>query len=221
VERLTYTALEQGRYDGYLLRQAPERVLQFGEGNFLRGFAEHFIDVMNERTDFQGKVVVVPPASAGKTGRINDQEGLYQLCLRGRRNGETVDQCRIVSCISRAVDVFEEYDAFLRTAHNPNMRFILPNTPEAGIVYEPSSRMDDRPPAGFPAKLARLLWERYQTGLPGYIIFPCELIADNGGTLRDCVLRHARDWGLEAGFFRWLEEENAFCSTLVDRIVTG
>ena len=221
MERLTYTALEQGRYDGYLLRQAPERVLQFGEGNFLRGFAEHFIDVMNERTDFQGKVVVVPPASAGKTGRINDQEGLYQLCLRGRRNGETVDQCRIVSCISRAVDVFEEYDAFLRTAHNPNMRFILSNTTEAGIVYEPSSRMDDRPPAGFPAKLARLLWERYQTGLPGYIIFPCELIADNGGTLRDCVLRHARDWGLEAGFFRWLEEENAFCSTLVDRIVTG
>lgn len=200
MERLTYTALEQGRYDGYLLRQAPERVLQFGEGNFLRGFAEHFIDVMNERTDFQGKVVVVPPASAGKTGRINDQEGLYQLCLRGRRNGETVDQCRIVSCISRAVDVFEEYDAFLRTAHNPNMRFILSNTTEAGIVYEPSSRMDDRPPAGFPAKLARLLWERYQTGLPGYIIFPCELIADNGGTLRDCVLRHARDWGLEAGF---------------------
>ena len=221
MERLTYTALEQGRYDGYLLRQAPERVLQFGEGNFLRGFAEHFIDVMNECTDFQGKVVVVPPASAGKTGRINDQEGLYQLCLRGRRNGETVDQCRIVSCISRAVDVFEEYDAFLRTAHNPNMRFILSNTTEAGIVYEPSSRMDDRPPAGFPAKLARLLWERYQTGLPGYIIFPCELIADNGGTLRDCVLRHARDWGLEAGFFRWLEEENAFCSTLVDRIVTG
>ena len=155
MERLTYTALEQGRYDGYLLRQAPERVLQFGEGNFLRGFAEHFIDVMNERTDFQGKVVVVPPASAGKTGRINDQEGLYQLCLRGRRNGETVDQCRIVSCISRAVDVFEEYDAFLRTAHNPNMRFILSNTTEAGIV------------------------------------------------------------------FRWLEEENAFCSTLVDRIVTG
>ncbi|MFQ9473292.1 MAG: hypothetical protein ACLR0P_09195 [Oscillospiraceae bacterium] len=126
-----------------------------------------------------------------------------------------------MSCISRAVDVFEEYDAFLRTAHNPNMRFILSNTTEAGIVYEPSSRMDDRPPAGFPAKLARLLWERYQTGLPGYIIFPVELIADNGGTLRDCVLRHARDWGLEAGFFRWLEEENAFCSTLVDCIVTG
>ena len=107
---------------------------------------------MNERTDFQGKVVVVPPASAGKTGRINDQEGLYQLCLRGRRNGETVDQCRIVSCISRAVDVFEEYDAFLRTAHNPNMRFILSNTTEAGIVYEPSSRMDDRPPRRVPGQ---------------------------------------------------------------------
>ena len=122
MERLTYTALEQGRYDGYLLRQAPERVLQFGEGNFLRGFAEHFIDVMNERTDFQGKVVVVPPASAGKTGRINDQEGLYQLCLRGRRNGETVDQCRIVSCISRAVDVFEEYALYPLQYHRGRNR---------------------------------------------------------------------------------------------------
>lgn len=220
MERLTYTALEQGRYDGYLLRQAPERVLQFGEGNFLRGFAEHFIDVMNERTDFQGKVVVVPPASAGKTGRINDQEGLYQLCLRGRRNGETVDQCRIVSCISRAVDVFEEYDAFLRTAHNPNMRFILSNTTEAGIVYEPSSRMDDRPPAGFPAKLARLLWERYQTGLPGYIIFPVSSLRTTAGRCGTAYCA-TPGLGLEAGFFRWLEEENAFCSTLVDRIVTG
>ncbi len=217
MERLTYTALEQGRYDGYLLRQ-PLSGYQFGEGNFLRGFAEHFIDVMNERTDFQGKVVVVPRLC--RKDRPHQRSGGALPALpAGRRNGETVDQCRIVSCISRAVDVFEEYDAFLRTAHNPNMRFILSNTTEAGIVYEPSSRMDDRP-RRVPAKLARLLWERYQTGLPGYIIFPCELIADNGGTLRDCVLRHARDWGWRRAFPLAGGGER-LCSTLVDRIVTG
>ncbi len=221
MERLTYTALEQGRYDGYLLRQAPERVLQFGEGNFLRGFAEHFIDVMNERTDFQGKVVVVPPPLPERPAASTIRRGSTSSACGGGRNGETVDQCRIVSCISRAVDVFEEYDAFLRTAHNPNMRFILSNTTEAGIVYEPSSRMERPPPRRVPGQARTAAVGTLPDRTAGVHHFPCELIADNGGTLRDCVLRHARDWGLEAGFFRWLEEENAFCSTLVDRIVTG
>lgn len=221
MEQLSYAALRRRTYDGYLLEQAPERVLQFGEGNFLRGFADYFIDVMNERVNFQSKVVVVPPASAGKTGRINGQEGLYQLCLRGRLDGAVVDQRRVISCISRAVDVYEAYDAFLETAHNPDMRLIISNTTEAGIVYEPSCTPKDRPPSSFPAKLTRLLWERYQAGLPGYLILPCELIADNGEVLKDYVLRHARDWALGEEFLRWLEEENTFCNTLVDRIVTG
>ena len=221
MEQLSYEALRRRHYNGYLLDRAPERVLQFGEGNFLRGFADYFIDVMNERVNFQSKVVVVPPASAGKTGRINGQEGLYQLCLRGRLDGAAVDQRRVISCISRAVDVYEAYEAFLETARNPDMRLIISNTTEAGIVYDPSCTPEDRPPASFPAKLTRLLWERYQAGLPGYLILPCELIADNGAVLRDYVLRHARDWALGEGFLRWLEEENTFCSTLVDRIVTG
>ena len=221
MEQLSYEALRQRSYQGYLLDHAVERVLQFGEGNFLRGFADHFIDVMNERVDFQSKVVVVPPASAGKTGRINGQEGLYQLCLRGRLDGEIVDQRRVISCISRAVDVYDAYDAFLETAHNPDMCLIISNTTEAGIIYDPSCTPEDRPPASFPAKLTRLLWERYQAGLPGYLILPCELIADNGVVLRDYVLRHARDWALGDRFLQWLEEENTFCSTLVDRIVTG
>lgn len=221
MEQLSYEALRRRHYSGYLLDRAPERVLQFGEGNFLRGFADYFIDVMNERVNFQSKVVVVPPASAGKTGRINSQEGLYQLCLRGRLDGAAVDQRRVISCISRAVDVYEAYEAFLETARNPDMRLIISNTTEAGIVYDPSCTPEDRPPASFPAKLTRLLWERYQAGLPGYLILPCELIADNGAVLRDYVLRHARDWALGEGFLRWLEEENTFCSTLVDRIVTG
>ena len=216
MERLSYTVLERQNYGGYLLHRAPERVLQFGEGNFLRGFVDHFVDVMNQRTGFQGKVVVVPPASAGKTGRINGQEGLYQLCLRGRLNGEAADQRRVISCISRAVDVYEEYDVFLETAHNPDMRVIVSNTTEAGIVYDPSCTPEDRPPASFPAKLTRLLWERYQAGLPGYLILPCELIADNGDVLRSYVLRHGQDWALGEGFLRWLETENTFCNTMVE-----
>ena len=221
MDRLSYATLERMGYQGYLLRHAPEPVLQFGEGNFLRGFVEYFIDRMNESVGFDSKVVVVPPIPAGKIAPFHEQEGLYQLFLRGRLDGEVVDQRRVISCIGRVVSVYEEYDAFLRTAHNPDMRFIISNTTEAGIVYDPSCRPDDRPPASFPAKLTRLLWERYQAGLPGYLILPCELIADNGAVLRDYVLRHARDWALGEGFLRWLEEENTFCSTLVDRIVTG
>ena len=221
MDRLSYATLERMGYQGYLLRHAPERVLQFGEGNFLRGFVDYFIDRMNESVGFDSKVVVVPPIPAGKIAPFHEQEGLYQLFLRGRLDGEVVDQRRVISCIGRVVSVYEEYDAFLRTAHNPDMRFIISNTTEAGIVYDPSCRPDDRPPASFPAKLTRLLWERYQAGLPGYIILPCELIADNGLVLRDCVFRHARDWALGEDFLRWLERENTFCSTLVDRIVTG
>lgn len=216
---MRYDALRPG--DGYVLRQAPERVLQFGDGNFLRGFADHFIDVMNEQTAFHGKVVVVPPASTGKAGRINGQEGLYQLCLRGLEDGRPVERRRVISCISRAVDVHAEFDRVLQTAHDPAMRFIISNTTEAGIVYDPSCRFSDRPPAGFPAKLTRLLWERCEAGLPGYILFPCELIGHNGDTLRECVLRHAADWGLGEHFACWLREENRFYNTLVDRIVTG
>lgn len=141
-----------------------ERVLQFGEGNFLRGFADDFIDRMNERAGFYGRVVVVPPASAGKAGRINAQQGLYQLCLRGKQNGAVVEERRMIRCISRALDVFADWDELLRTACQPELRFVISNTTEAGIVYDPACRWDDRPPASFPAKLTRLLWERWRSG---------------------------------------------------------
>ncbi|MCQ5030472.1 tagaturonate reductase [Flavonifractor sp. DFI.6.63] len=219
MRQLTYAVLKEG--DGGILRQAPERVLQFGEGNFLRGFADDFIDRMNERAGFYGRVVVVPPASAGKAGRINAQQGLYQLCLRGKQNGAVVEERRMIRCISRALDVFADWDELLRTACQPELRFVISNTTEAGIVYDPACRWDDRPPASFPAKLTRLLWERWRSGASGWVLLPCELIADNGVVLREYVLRHAADWGLEEAFRRWLETENRFCSTLVDRIVTG
>ena len=140
-------------HGSYLLRQAPERVLQFGEGNFLRGFADHFIDVMNERAGFNGKVVVVPPASTGKAARINAQEGLYQLCLRGKYDGAVVNDRRVISCISRGLDVFTDWEELLRTARSPALRFVISNTTEAGIQYVKGANT-------YPAKVLRLLKAR-------------------------------------------------------------
>ena len=176
---------------------------------------------MNEKADFDSSVVIVPPASTGKTGRINRQDGLYQLYLRGKLNGQVVNQRRLIRCVSRALDVFTQWQELLDFVCGDELRFVISNTTEAGIVYDPTCRFDDCPPASFPAKLTRLLWQRWHAGKPGLILLPCELIADNGTVLRDTVLRHAADWALEEDFLRWLREENRFCNTLVDRIVTG
>lgn len=163
----------------------------------------------------------MPPASTGKTGRINRQDGLYQLYLRGKLNGQVVNQRRLIRCVSRALDVFTQWQELLDFVCGDELRFVISNTTEAGIVYDPTCRFDDCPPASFPAKLTRLLWQRWHAGKPGLILLPCELIADNGTVLRDTVLRHAADWALEEDFLHWLREENHFCNTLVDRIVTG
>lgn len=176
---------------------------------------------MNEKANFDSSVVIVPPASTGKTGRINRQDGLYQLYLRGKLNGQVVNQRRLIRCVSRALDVFTQWQELLDFVCGDELRFVISNTTEAGIVYDPTCRFDDCPPASFPAKLTRLLWQRWHAGKPGLILLPCELIADNGTVLRDTVLRHAADWALEEDFLRWLREENRFCNTLVDRIVTG
>ena len=147
MKRLSYKTLEEMRYDGYLLKEAPERVLQFGEGNFLRAFADHFIDVLNEKADFRGKVVLVTPGGGG--GRVltavNEQEGLYTLLLRGNENGEKVQTKRVISCVSRCLNPYGEYDAYMACAENPDLRFLISNTTEAGIRYDADCRFEDRP----------------------------------------------------------------------------
>ena len=230
MKRLSYQTLRESGYNGYLLENAPERVLQFGEGNFLRGFVDDFIDVMNERAGFQSKVAVVRPTGGRPGGRdwskiFSEQDGLYTLYLRGFENGEKVSQKRVISCISRCLNPQSEWETVLACAENPDLRFITSNTTEAGIVYDASCGPDDAPPSSFPAKLTQLLYRRFQksggeTG-KGFVILACELIDDNGRELKRCVLRHAEQWGLGARFTEWVEQENLFCSTLVDRIVTG
>ena len=199
----------------------PEKVLQFGEGNFLRAFADWMINKANHQGLFQGSIVLCQPIAQGLGPVINRQDGLYQLYLRGKLNGQVVDQRRLIRCVSRSLDVFTQWQELLDFVCGDELRFVISNTTEAGIVYDPTCRFDDCPPASFPVKLTRLLWQRWHAGKPGLILLPCELIADNGTVLRDTVLRHAADWALEEDFLRWLREENRFCNTLVDRIVTG
>lgn len=225
MERLRYNTLQQIGYDGYLLENAPEKVLQFGEGGFLRAFVDYFFDLANERHDFHGKVVLVQPIAQGLTDMINEQEGLYTLYLRGFQDGKTVNDKRVISCVSRCINPYADFKAFLDCAHNPELRYIASNTTEAGIAYDPACQLNDAPPASFPAKLTRFLYERYlsfgQEKGKGMIILSCELIDNNGQELKKCVKKYVDQWQLEDGFKAWLDKENLFCSSLVDRIVTG
>ena len=227
MKKLSYQTLEELHYDGYLLKDAPERVLQFGEGNFLRAFVDYFIDVMNEKTDFQSKVVLIQPIGGGDKIRefINEQEGLYTLFLRGNENGQKVNEKRVISSVSRCLNPYSDYDAYMACAKNPQLRFIACNTTEAGIQYDPSCQFHDTPASSYPGKLTQFLYARYlefgQIPGKGFVILSCELIDDNGKELEKCVNQYARQWNLEEGFLQWIKEENIFCSTLVDRIVTG
>lgn len=225
MKKLCYNTLREQGYAGYLLEQAPEKILQFGEGNFLRAFVDYFIDVMNEKVDFNAKVVVCQPIAQGMAKKINEQEGLYTLFLRGFEDGKRVNNKRVISCVSRCINPYEDYSLLLDCAKNEDLRYIACNTTEAGIVYDSSCSFDDAPASSYPGKLTQLMYRRFQefgqvTG-KGFVILSCELIDNNGKELEQCVLQYAKQWGLGTDFIQWIEEENIFCSTLVDRIVTG
>ena len=223
MEKLSYSLLKRRDYDGFLLREAPERVLQFGEGAFLRAFAEDFIDQMNEKAGFNGKVVLVQPRGGhpNTCARFAEQDGLYTLLLRGRENGKAVSKRRIISCVSRCLDPKGDWQAVQDCAQNPDLRFIISNTTEAGIVFDPACKAEDAPPSSFPGKLTLFLRERWKLGLSGFIILACELSEHNGEELRRCVDEYIHLWRLDPEFKTWVERENLFCSTVVDRIVTG
>lgn len=203
----------------------PEKVLQFGEGNFLRGFVDWMIHRLNKNNLFNGRVVVVQPIAQGLTDMVNEQDGLYTLLLRGIQNGSIVEEQDIISSISRGINPYSDFAAYLECAKNPDLRIIFSNTTEAGIAYSPDDRYEDAPPASFPGKLTVFLHKRYQyfngDAAKGFIVIPCELIDRNGDNLKKIVIRLATEWNLGADFIRWIEEANIFMNTLVDRIVTG
>lgn len=223
MKKLNYETLRESGYTGFLLEKAPNKVLQFGEGNFLRAFADAFIDQANEKAGFGGKVVLVQPiAQGGLKPFFKEQQGLYTLILRGFENGETIDNRRIISSIGKYINPYEEFSAFLKEAENPELRYIVSNTTEAGIAYDSSCKYDDAPQASFPGKLTRFLHERWKKHpQKGLVILSCELIDNNGKELESCVQKHISDWNLEQEFIQWLADKCLFCSTLVDRIVTG
>ena len=221
MKQLNYKVLKESGYDGYVLENGVEKILQFGEGNFLRAFVDYFFDLANERVGYNGKAVLVQPIAQGLTDLINQQEGLYTLYLRGSENGRKVDDKRVISCVSRCVNPYGDWNKVLEAIRSPEMEIVVSNTTEAGIVHETESRFDQEPPVSFPAKLTRALYERWKAGQKGLVILSCELIDNNGKELLRCVNLYIDDWKLEDGFRRWINEENIFCSTLVDRIVPG
>lgn len=198
-----------------------ETVIQFGEGNFLRGFFDCFLDVMNKNGLYDGKAVVVQPRAGGKCTLLNEQECKYNLYLRGIENGEVTQEHHFIESVSRGIDPYRSFDEYMALADNPDFRFVVSNTTEAGIEFDESCGFDDKPCKSFPAKLTQLLYRRYKNGMQGLIFLPCELIDNNGDELKSCVLKYAEHWDLESGFAEWINSENIFANTLVDRIVTG
>ncbi|HDG1682149.1 TPA: tagaturonate reductase [Kluyvera ascorbata] len=206
--------------------QYPERIIQFGEGNFLRAFVDWQIDLLNEHTDLNSGVVIVRPIASDFPPSLSTQDGLYTTIIRGlNEKGEAVSDARLIRSVNREISAYADYAEFLKLAHNPDMRFVFSNTTEAGISYHAGDKFDDAPAVSYPAKLTRLLFERFThfngAADKGWVIIPCELIDYNGEALHELVVRYAQEWALPAAFMTWLNESNAFCSTLVDRIVTG
>lgn len=198
-----------------------ETVIQFGEGVFLRGFVDHFLDSMNRQGIYDGKAVVIQPRPGGKVKPLQDQDCRYNLFLRGIRDGKAAEEHVLIQSVSRCVDPYLQFKEFAALAENPDFKFVVSNTTEAGIAFDPSCSADDKPCLAFPGKITQLLYRRYQLGLDGFVFLPCELIDNNGDVLKSCVLQYAGHWNLEPEFAVWVEEKNVFANTLVDRIVTG
>ncbi len=220
---LNYEVLKNSGYEGYILEKAPEKVMQFGEGNFLRAFVDYWFDVSNEKVGWNGKCVLIQPIKPGLAEMINKQEGLYTLYLRGRENGEKVDKKRVISSVSRCLNPYEEsdFEAMMDLARSDDLEYIVSNTTEAGIVYDPACKLDDKPANSFPGKLTQVLFERYKAGKGGLVILSCELIDNNGKELLRCVNQYIDQWELPEDFKAYVNDKCTFCSTLVDRIVPG
>ena len=194
-----------------------EKFIQFGEGGFLRGFTDWMLQIINEKTDFDGKVTVVQPIENGMCDMLTAQGCVYTHLCRG---AEGVDVKKI-DVISRCVKPYDDFDAYMELAENPDFRFVISNTTESGITFDPANKFEDRPANSFPGKLTQLLKKRFDLSLHGFVFLPCELIDKNGENLKKCVLQYADLWNLGDEFKNWVEKENIFCNTLVDRINTG
>lgn len=207
--------------EAYKKPQRKEKVIQFGEGGFLRAFADWMIDIANEKGYFDGSVVIVQPIEQGMCEMLEKQDCIYTHIIRGIENGEEKVESQVITSVSRCVNPYTDYKAFIDLAKNPDFRFVISNTTESGISYEKEDMLTDRIQKSFPAKVTVLLYERFKAGLDGFVFLPCELIEKNGSTLKSIILKYADDWNLGDEFTAFVNEKNYFMNTLVDRIVTG
>ncbi len=207
------------------VKKRPIKVLQFGEGNFLRAFVDYMFDICNEKGLFDGSIVLAKPIEFGSLEQFKKQDNIYTVSLRGRVDGEPKVINRIVTSVADTVGVYEEYDRFMEYARLDTLRYIVSNTTEAGIVYDETDSLDARPPKTYPGKLTKFLYERFNAfkgaADKGLVILPVELIDDNGIELERCVNEFITLWKLPEDFRTWVKDACNFCSTLVDRIVTG
>ncbi len=218
MERLNRTTAPQAK-------TYTEKVIQFGEGNFLRAFIEWIIWKTNQKTDFNASVVVVQPIDRGMVDMLNEQDGLYHLNLQGLLDGKPVDSIDLIDVISRGINPYRDFQDYLKLAEQPEMRFIISNTTEAGIAFDPACKFTDAPASSYPGKLVQLLYHRYEyfkgDMSKGFIIFPCELIFLNGKHLKECIYQYIELWKLGEDFKNWFEKACGVYCTLVDRIVPG
>ncbi len=197
------------------------KIIQFGEGGFLRGFADWMVKILNEETDFNASVVVVQPIEKGMCKILENQNCNYTHIMRGLRDGKPVVEEKYIDVISGCVEPYEDFDKFLALAENPDARFVVSNTTESGIAFSRDDTPEKAPNITFPAKVTLLLKRRFDLNQKGFIFLPCELIEENGKTLKKYILDYASLWGFGEEFKKFVNEENIFCNTLVDRIVTG
>ena len=203
----------------------PTKVIQFGEGNFLRAFVDWIIWNTNKATDFNAGVVVVQPIEKGMVDMLNSQDGLYHVNLQGIDKGQPVDSIEMIDVINGGLNPYTQNEDFMALAENPDIRFVISNTTEAGIAFDPACRLEDKPASSYPGKLTQLLYRRYEhfngDMTKGFIILPCELIFLNGKEHKKCIYQYIDLWNLGDGFRTWFEQACGVYCTLVDRIVPG
>jgi len=201
------------------------KILQFGEGNFLRAFVDYMIDVANENGVMDASVTIAKPIAAGDLSKLLAQDCKYTLLTRGKQKGETIENTRRINSVSDAICCYNDFNKLLDVACDDELKLIVSNTTEAGITMDDEDNFGDTPPKSYPAKLTRILYARFEkfcgNADKGIYILPCELIEKNGEALEKCVLETAKKWNLSDEFISWVNSSCYFCTTLVDRIVTG
>lgn len=198
-----------------------KKFIQFGEGGFLRGFVDWIVQLTDESSDFNAAVTIVQPIEKGLCAKLEAQNCVYTHIMRGMRDGVPTVDTKVIDVIEGTVEPYQDWEAYLALAEVPTYRFVVSNTTESGIAYNDADTPDQAPNITFPAKVTLLLQRRFEKGLNGFIFLPCELIDRNGSTLKKYILQYAKKWNLGSDFINWIETENVFCNTLVDRIVTG